>query len=315
MSDIRSYRLVGDQYRQPDNIEVDPSSISSSNEGLEVRVSALTRKMGKTQGDNYRIITGEGYALLIVADGAGSVAEPYTASALACEYFGEGVQRLIEEKGTKLEKEDFVACLDCASIAIRNKARELNQGKDKPRAMGTTLSAVYITEKGEQWVSVGDSPGYIFDTSEGERLQLLGQGHNVTYTINDENGKPRIITSNTLAYYLGTPIINDKVRYDSNPFSSEDVVYNTSRLERDRAIILCSDGLRVDEEDMIGIVQDHDDPTTVINELYATHANQKSDNATTIYARVLRGQKREVKPRWSIARVVASLGGTLGLGR
>ncbi len=126
-----------------------------------------------TQEDGYAFSTFPGTAgqtdgiLVVVADGMGGHTAGERASKTALENFISAFQTA---KGTIAQR--LTEGLTTANEAI---AREL---KREPawEGMGTTLLATTLTGAGVEWVSVGDSPLYLFS---GERLARLNADHSL----------------------------------------------------------------------------------------------------------------------------------------
>jgi len=104
-----------------------------------------------------------GCQLVIVADGMGGHANGAEASTLAVETFLSEYRRKEpgEQAGTALEQ-----CLRAANAAVHDLAARLGV----PGNVGTTLTAAELGPQGLHWVSVGDSPLYLF--RGGELVQL-----------------------------------------------------------------------------------------------------------------------------------------------
>jgi protein phosphatase len=92
--------------------------------------------------------------LLIVADGMGGHAAGNRASEMAVRTFAGAFHRGGETMG-----ERFTRALDAANDAL---AAAIEADPDHLEGMGTTLLAAAATPLGLEWISVGDSPLYLF---------------------------------------------------------------------------------------------------------------------------------------------------------
>ena len=110
------------------------------------------------------------HPVVVVADGMGGHASGELASRLA-------VRAFIEAYGTQGRPADRLrAALDRANQAIDEAIRE-NLSLD---GMGTTLVAAAVTADGLEWVSVGDSPLYLYRDG---RLKRLNEDHSLAPVI------------------------------------------------------------------------------------------------------------------------------------
>ncbi len=99
--------------------------------------------------------------LMVLADGMGGAAGGATASRIAVETFASEFPRLNGPVGTR-----FRECLKAATARLRE--REI----EDPRfsGMGTTVVAALCDERGIDWLSVGDSPMWLYVGGALERL-------------------------------------------------------------------------------------------------------------------------------------------------
>ena len=104
--------------------------------------------------------------LLVVADGMGGHAAGQRASDMAVRTFTGGFHR-----GGDTMEERFTCALDAANAAL-NEAVDADPAHLK--GMGTTIVAVAVTPLGLEWVSVGDSPLYLF---RGGTLRRINADH------------------------------------------------------------------------------------------------------------------------------------------
>lgn len=110
------------------------------------------------------IIGGDGESegmLVVVADGMGGHTAGERASELALKSFVDAFHRASSGRRKRLSK-----ALAAANDAI---ARELKR-ESGCKGMGTTLLAATITSDGIEWISVGDSPLYLYRSGTLTRL-------------------------------------------------------------------------------------------------------------------------------------------------
>lgn len=104
----------------------------------------------------------DGSVLAVVADGVGGHAAGQVASKVAVEGFLEGFEHAEGSEAARLS----------AGLKLAN--RQVGAAVDAdPRnftGMGTTLVAVHVKNEGLCWISVGDSPLYLFRRNALERL-------------------------------------------------------------------------------------------------------------------------------------------------
>ena len=101
------------------------------------------------------------HAVLLVADGMGGHVGGAIASDLLCKTFVEAYPR-----SSSLIVDRLRTCLDEANGAIAAAVAE-NPALD---SMGSTLVAAVVTSEGLNWISVGDSPLWLFREGQLERL-------------------------------------------------------------------------------------------------------------------------------------------------
>jgi len=119
------------------------------------------------QEDSCAFAPTETFVLAVLADGMGGHAAGEIASKLAVENFiGYFLSSNAEEHFR------FGSALASANLAIKHSI-EQNPAQD---GMGCTLTAVLATDEGLHWVSVGDSPLFIF---QGGKLSRLNQDHSM----------------------------------------------------------------------------------------------------------------------------------------
>jgi PPM family protein phosphatase len=109
----------------------------------------------------------DGQLLAVLADGMGGHAGGALASRLACDAFIDSFVR-----GDGISMDRLHAALKASNAALAEKVSE------NPRlaGMGSTLVGTHFNSDGLQWVSVGDSPLYLFRRGE---VALLNEDHSL----------------------------------------------------------------------------------------------------------------------------------------
>lgn len=105
--------------------------------------------------------SGEKALLLVLADGMGGAAGGAVASRIATDAFIDGFAGLA---GTVSDR--FEGCLDAATARLRRRETE----DRRLLGMGTTVVAALHDGRGIDWLSVGDSPMWLFAAGSLERL-------------------------------------------------------------------------------------------------------------------------------------------------
>jgi serine/threonine protein phosphatase PrpC len=164
-------------------------------------------------------LTGESSWLTIIADGMGGHAAGGVASRIAVEAFGS----------TFVAARLAGAALGDALAAALNEANSRIAGAQKQApalsGMGTTLVAAHISPQGIAWISVGDSPLWLF---RGGALTRLNEDHSLRAMV--PNGLK--VSGNVLQSALtGESIEMIDCRADPLPLRPED------------AVVIASDGL------------------------------------------------------------------------
>ncbi|MEM7699485.1 MAG: protein phosphatase 2C domain-containing protein [Verrucomicrobiota bacterium] len=113
----------------------------------------------------------------IVADGMGGFEDGAQASQVAIETFGDSFFTVFEE--TDDTAYSFRAALTAANNAI---TAELALGPERANGMGTTLVALAILDGKASWLSVGDSPLYLF---RDESLRKLNADHSMRSVLSE----------------------------------------------------------------------------------------------------------------------------------
>ena len=132
---------------------------------LDVFGSA-TRGARDEQQDSFKIcfLESEAAWLLVIADGMGGYRGGSVASSTAAKVFAENFV-VLHRNGSE-QKVAMSTALTQANKAIA----DAKAGRKDLSEMGTTLTAVYISARGISWISVGDSPVWLYRSGQLQRL-------------------------------------------------------------------------------------------------------------------------------------------------
>ena len=201
------------------------------------------------QEDDYGVLDGRAdlskdgceHTLLVVADGMGGHVSGDTASRLINKTFIETYPRATGPVTDRLRE-----CLDEANQAIATAVEE----KPELDGMGSTLLAVVVSQRGLEWLSIGDSPLWLF---RGVHLLRINSDHSM---------------APVLAHMVATGrMTEDEMAEDSNRhmlrsavMGSEISLIDTSSqprdLKKDDILLLASDGIMtLSEKGIVNILQ------------------------------------------------------------
>ncbi|MFZ1642384.1 MAG: protein phosphatase 2C domain-containing protein [Candidatus Contendobacter sp.] len=237
-----------------------------------------------------------GDLLLVLADGMGGEQAGARASALAVRGFVGAYDRA-----------SAVAIPDRLEQTLAHvnerMARDVAIDPQGLHGMGCTLLAVVLAEEGLYWISVGDSPLWLWRQG---RLYRLNQDH---------------AYRSVLAYQVSSGEISaaDAARHpDRNALISAvtgtelelvDLPRQPYPLEPDDQILLASDGLlTLDEKEIAAVLsraRAEDHPCRQLLAAVAGRRNLHQDNVTVLWARS--AAHRPAAPWWRRSRVRASL--------
>lgn len=210
-----------------------PRSLGTSEaKSLTVWGTAIVGKRS-AQEDSYRVewLAGLNAWLLILCDGMGGHAAGAIAGQLATEFFRDAFQKEVDA-GRRNIRDALGIALAAANTGIRAH----QEASPETRGMGTTLVAAIVTERDISWISVGDSPLWLYRAGGLERL-------NDDHSLRGVEGK---IT-------LSRNILQSAVT--GGDISLIDAPKKSVRLSRGDAVILASDGiLTLDEGEIARIV-------------------------------------------------------------
>ena len=179
------------------------------------------------------------HAVLLVADGMGGHVGGAIASDLLCKTFVEAYPR---SAGPIVER--LRTCLDEANGAIAATVAE-NPALD---SMGSTLVAAVVASEGLHWISVGDSPLWLF--REGQ-LERLNADHSMTPVLAELVAAGRM-TAEDAARHPSQHTLRSVVMGDEMPL----IDVSSRLLEQGDRVVLASDGLlTLDEQEIADILK------------------------------------------------------------
>lgn len=212
--------------------------------------SGIRQASGQSQGkrerqeDDLAHIDGDtlaadgNHSVALVADGMGGHAAGDVASRAA-------VLGFLQAYGTRgLARDRLRSALDRANAAI---GEELD-GDTALSGMGTTLVAAAVTEQGLHWISVGDSPLYLFRAG---RLERLNEDHSMRPVIarlleEDPDAASYYSPNQLLSALMGGHIEKTDAPATPRPLEAGDIV------------LVATDGLEtLDEEETAGLIARH----------------------------------------------------------
>lgn len=192
--------------------------------------------LGHIDGDS---LAAEGnHSVVLVADGMGGHAAGEVASRAA-------VRGFVQAYGTRGRARDRLqSALNRANAAI---AEEVDRD-GAFSGMGTTLVAAAVTEQGLHWISVGDSPLYLFRAG---RLERLNEDHSMRPVIarlseEDPDAASHYSPNQLLSALMGGHIEKTDAPATPRPLEAGDIV------------VVATDGLdTLDEEETAGLIAEH----------------------------------------------------------
>ena len=211
---------------------------------------AALKSTGKReyQEDNYGLLDGHDvglddseHTLLLVADGMGGHVGGAIASELLSKTFIEAYSR---SSGPIVER--LRQCLDEANAAIRAAVVE----DFELAGMGSTLVAAVVSSEGLHWISVGDSPLWLF--REGQ-LERLNADHSMASELAELVAEGRM-TAEEAAQDPSRNMLNSAVM--GGPIEMIDVSAQPVAVEEGDRVVLASDGLlTLSEQEIAEIIE------------------------------------------------------------
>ena len=202
------------------------------------------------QEDDYGVLDGRAdlgidggeHTLLLVAEGMGGHFSGDTASRLINKTFIETYPHASGPVTDRLRE-----CLDAANEAIAAAVEE----KPELDGMGSTLLAVVVSQRGLEWISVGDSPLWLFRDGH---LIRINSDHSMAPVLADMVAAGRMTEEEMAAdpnrHMLRSAVMGDEI-------SLIDVSSQPRDLNKDDLVLLASDGIMtLDEKDIANILQE-----------------------------------------------------------
>lgn len=178
--------------------------------------------------------------VLLLADGMGGHVGGDTASATVIRTFAEQFHATTGSISDRLH-----SCLRAANKAISNAIDE-NPNLD---GMGSTIVAVVVSPQGLEWISVGDSPLWLFRNGE---LQRLNADHSMAPSLAKLVDEGRMTAQDAATdpnrHALRSAVVGDEIPL-------VDVSTHPVPIHEDDCVMLGSDGLfTLDEYELTGIL-------------------------------------------------------------
>jgi PPM family protein phosphatase len=219
-----------------------------------------------------------GRVLALLADGMGGHAGGALASRTACEAFLGAFATSHQETRQKLEDG-----LDAANAAIARKVAE----NRRLTGMGATLIGAAIGPEGVSWISVGDSPLYLWRKGE---LVTVNEDHSLAPLIDRMAREGQMsweeAQNDPQRHFLRSAVTGTEIEM-------VDLSERALPLEPGDLVILASDGIHTLEPDEIArIVREHaSDSAETIAKTLVAHVDRQGDshqdNTTVVVVRVL----------------------------
>ena len=192
--------------------------------------------LGHIDGDTLGVAGN--HSVVLVADGMGGHAAGEVASRAA-------VRGFVQAYGTRgLARDRLQSALDRANAAI---AEEVARD-GALSGMGTTLVAAAVTEQGLHWISVGDSPLYLFRAG---RLERLNEDHSmrpVIARLSEED-------PDAASYYSPNQLLSALM---GGHIEKTDAPAAPRSLEVGDIVVVATDGLdTLDETETAGLIAEH----------------------------------------------------------
>lgn len=218
-------------------------------------------------------IDGNEHAMVLVADGMGGHVGGATASGLLCKTFVESYQRASGPIADRLRD-----CLADANAALADAIAE----NPHLMGMGTTLVAAVISQRGIEWISVGDSPMWLF--REG-RLRRLNADHSMASVFEDLVAAGRMTAEEAATdpkrHALRSAVMGDEIRLI-------DVSSQPVAIKKGDRLLLASDGLMTLDDGEIARILQHtrnatlEDSARALIEAVTAVEHPHQDNTTVL---------------------------------
>lgn len=252
------------------------TSASRGSRSYQEDSAALWPQPGTAIGAGDAALSLTGQLLAVLADGMGGHAGGALASQIVCRSFIDAFSRAGEPIRDRLR----IAML-AANVAIDAATR------DQPHlaGMGSTLIGAWFGPEGLHWVSVGDSPLYIYRRGE---IALVNEDHSLAPALDRMAADGRITheqaRNDPRRHMLRSAICGQEIEM-------VDLCRKPLALEPDDYIVLASDGIHAIDEQLIARVITawaHDGPAAVAEALIRavdSVRDPNQDNSTVVAVR------------------------------
>ena len=214
--------------------------------------------------------------LVVLADGIGGHYGGQKASQIAVEAF---VEEFFQHKPT-IDSHDSFALHESLIYANERISQSIAESRGELHGMGTTLLAATVSRARLQWISVGDSPLFLY---RNETLQRLNADHSMRPFIASEIAKgklqPGALTAHPQRNVIRSALLGEEIPLIDAPAAPFD-------LEARDVLLFASDGLQIlDEPTLAAHLAENQNTTApqLIRGLFASITelnNPKQDNAT-----------------------------------
>ncbi|MCB1509563.1 MAG: serine/threonine-protein phosphatase [Hyphomicrobiaceae bacterium] len=214
-----------------------------------------------------------GSLIAVLADGMGGHAGGAQASTTACRKFLEACAS---------RDEPFPARLVGALARANDGISKMVADRPELEGMGTTLVGASFSEAGLEWVSVGDSPMYLYRREE---LALLNEDHSLAPALDQLAAEGKISAdaarNDPRRHMLRSAVTGDELEL-------VDISREALVLGEGDVVILASDGIHaIDQDEIVRIVRAYgtDGPYAIAQALIRAVENQRDphqDNTTVV---------------------------------
>ena len=260
-------------------------------------------------------IDGSEHTMLLVADGMGGHVGGATASGLLSKTF---VEAYPQASGPIVDR--LRACLEAGNKAIADAITE----NPELESMGSTLVAAVVSSEGLNWISVGDSPLWLF--REG-KLERLNADHSMAPVLADLVSTGRMTAEEAARdpsrHSLRSAVMGDDIHLT-------DVSSQPVAVEKGDRLLLASDGLMtLGDQEIAAILkktQDaplEDSAAALIQAVEAAKQPHQDNTTVLLYAPAVgtelaavaigEGEAAQDKPRLKRKRWLRLLGILLGI--
>ena len=219
------------------------------------------------------------HALLLVADGMGGHVGGAEASDILCKTFVKEYKEYPRASDSIVDR--LLACLYKANEAIAAEVKK----NPALASMGSTLVAAVVSSEGLYWISVGDSPLWLF--REGQ-LERLNADHSMASELAELVAEGRM-TAEEAAQDPKRKWLNSAVM--GGPIEMIDVSEQPEPVQKGDRVVLASDGLlTLSEQEIADILKEtrdallEDSVEALIQAVKAAGHRYQDDTTVLLYA-------------------------------